>query len=106
MSANSLWIAVGVLTGASAGILGAYAGWRRSRGEHAKAVNTGTALLTLLLALAAGLAVFKVKTSWQYRAFLILAPAFLLHWFVRQVRTVRAGRNRQCSSERHRDGEV
>jgi hypothetical protein len=63
--------------------------WRWSRGECAKAVNSTTAALTLLLAAAAGLVVFKVKTQWEYRVWLLIAPASLVYWFVSQVRMIR-----------------
>ena len=99
MNPNSLWVIVGISTGVAAGILGSFMGWMRSRGEHAKAVNSATAALTLLLAVAAGLVVLRVKIQWEYRVWLLLAPVFLTHWFVSQVRMIRSGRcHGQCRS--------
>jgi hypothetical protein len=81
---------IGISTGVTGGILGSFIAWRWSRGERAKAVNTTTAALTLLLAMAASLVVFKVKTGWEYRVWLLPAPASLIYWFVSQVRMIRA----------------
>ena len=89
MNPNSLWITIGIGTGVAGGILGSFMAWRWSRGECAKAVNSITAALTFLLALAASLVVFKVKTQWEYRVWLLLAPASLIYWFISQVRTIR-----------------
>jgi len=89
MNPNSLWITIGISTGVAGGILGSFMAWRRSRGERAKAVNSITAALTLFLTMVASLVVFKVKTQWGYRVWLLLAPASLIYWFVSQVRMIR-----------------
>jgi hypothetical protein len=75
----------------------------RSRGVQAKAVNPTTAAITLVLALTAGLVVFKVKTRWEYRVVLALGPGFLIYWFISQVRMIRA---RQRHTQPDDDAEV
>ena len=90
MNAGSFWITVGISTGVAAGILGGYVSWRWSRGGYAKAATPTTAALTLILAVAAGLTVFKVRTAWEHRVWLLLAPASLIYWFASQVRMIRA----------------
>ncbi|MFH1314382.1 MAG: hypothetical protein ABIJ00_14290 [Candidatus Eisenbacteria bacterium] len=97
MNPDSLWIIIGIGTGVAGGILGSLMAWRRSRGERTRAVSPTTATLTLLLAVAAGLVVFKVKTQLEYRLWLLLAPASLIYWFVSQVRMIRTvQRQKQC----------
>jgi hypothetical protein len=101
MNPGSLWITVGICTGVAAGVLGAYVAWRRSKRTYGAGVTTGTATLTLILAVAAAVSVFKVQTSWEHRLCLLLAPAFLVYWFVSQVRAIRAERRGRGCNPRH-----
>jgi hypothetical protein len=92
---NSLWIMVGILTGAAAGILGACVSVRASRVGYARAVNPATAAVTLILAIAACLTALEVDAAWGHRVWLFLVPASLVYWFASQVRTIlRGGRRR------------
>ena len=101
---NPLWIMIGTLTGVTAGILGAFVSVRASRVGYAKAVSPATAALSLILAVAGCLTVFKVEAAWGHRVWLLLVPASLVYWFASQVRTVlRAGRR---SGWRDRGDEV
>ena len=92
MNPGSFWIIVGICTGAAAGIMGAYVAWRRSCRARGTAFSAATATVTWILALAATVTVFKVKASWEHRMCLFLGPAFLIYWFVSQVRAIRAER--------------
>jgi hypothetical protein len=88
MDAQRIWTLTGIFLGVAAGVLGAYAGWKSSRGPLSKGPARALAVFTLLIAIGLGAVALKVKVTWGIRTFLLLPSAFLGYWFARQTRTI------------------
>lgn len=96
------WTLLGILLGAGAGAVGAYAGWKRSRspGTESLPLWVATATLGLTVGLVAVIAWLQMDPA---RRLILLLPVVLLgHWFARQVRAIRAARKRKPDEHRER----
>lgn len=90
MELQRFWIVVGICLGAGAGIMGAYVGWRRASGTPSRRFMITIAVLTLIFAIGLGTVALAVKTTWEFHVLLLLPPALLGYWLLRQVFAIRA----------------
>ncbi len=92
------WVVVGIILGAAAGVLGAYAGWRQAAGPAGTRPPRWIAALTLVLGLGLGAVALSMSVGHLQRALLLLPSATLGLWFVFQVRAIReAGKDESHS---------
>lgn len=96
------WIWTGMVLGILAGLLGAYAGWRSAGGSQAKSPRVWVAVVTLVLTLGLGIVVLRIGPDTACRSVLLLPVLLLGHWFIRQVRAIRAARARESGDDRER----
>jgi len=96
------WIWTGILLGSAAGILGAYAGWKRASGSEAASPALWVASVTLGLILGLGAVVTRVRLDPARRLILALPVVVLGYWFVRQVLAIRIARGRKSEDSQER----
>jgi hypothetical protein len=95
------WVWIGLVLGAAAGALGAYAGWRRAGGSESDSPRLWVAATTLGLALGLGAVIARIRLDPAHRLILLLPVVLLGYWFIRQARAIRVARGRR--SEEHRE---
>jgi hypothetical protein len=96
------WIWVGVVLGILAGLLGAYVGLRSARASQPKSPRVWVAVATLVLTLGLGIVVLRIRPGSAYGLILFLPVIFLGHWFMRQVKVIRAARADESEGDRGR----
>jgi hypothetical protein len=93
---------MGILLGTGAGMLGAYAGWRRAWSPGAASFPRWVAAATLGFALGLGAVVTRIQSDPATRLILLLPVVLLGYWFVRQVRAIRVSRGKKSEDHRGR----
>ncbi len=93
---------MGILLGCGAGVLGAYAGWKRASSPGPASSAPWVAVVTIGLTLGLGAVVARVQLDPARRLILLLPVVLLGHWFVRQVRAIRVARGRKSEGYRER----
>ena len=89
---QEVWIWTGIVLGVAAGLLGAYAGWRRAGRAGQGSPRVWVAAATLALALGLGVVVFRIRLDQGHRLLLLLPVLLLAYWFIWQVKAIRAAR--------------
>jgi len=96
------WVWLGIVLGAVAGMLGAYAGWRRAGGSQSDSPRLWIAAATLVLALGLGVVVAMLRLDPAHRLVLLLPVVLLGYWFTRQVKAIRTARSRESGDSGER----
>ena len=91
MNVVRLWIWLGIAIGVATGIMGAYAGWRQTHGGWTKGLAAGVVAVASVLAAGGVLVILRLPVSWENRVCLLLGPAFLIYWVLRQLVAMRRG---------------
>ena len=96
------WIWIGTVLGTAAGLLGAYAGWKRAGVSRPDSPRVWVAVATLVLALGLGGVVFRIRLDPAHRIILLLPVAALGYWFIWQVRAIHAARGKEAEDTEER----
>jgi hypothetical protein len=91
MNPQLLWVWIGIAIGTAAGITGAYAGWRQAHGGWTKGFAVRIVVVASALAAGGVLTILRLPVSWENRVCLLLGPAFLIFWVLRQLSAMRRG---------------
>ena len=99
---QQVWIWLGVCLGAGAGILGAYAGWRKACRPGTGPTPLWVAATTLGLAAGLGAVILQVTRDPARLLLLSLPVVFLGLWFAWQLKAIQAARGRKPRHQRAR----